>query len=288
MEIEDRITISELARITGIPASTIRFYLREGLITPPVKQSRTRAYYNNDNIMELKRLRKLRDEDGLSIEEIRKIARYPGAVKEKGVTNESSQPDRRSDILDSAIELFRSKGYDAININDIAEKAGISKGTFYKHFRDKENLFYECADKVFLDIDREFRELLDEKNIVKRLELRTSLFIRTHHYMIDMLHIMRGSSTGANSENSVRLNRIIDNLINPIASDLKEGIKQGIFRDMDTTIVAHLLMGAAEYGIYFCEGKNNEEIDQLVEKGLRLIMQGAIRTPLNSETVGLV
>lgn len=278
MSTRDNITISDLSRITGIPATTIRFYLREGLITAPVKKSRTRAYYNDDHIVQLKKLRQLRDEDGLSIKEIKKRVALPDAVKGNGGPNDSSSPDRREDIIASAIELFRNKGYDSININDIAEKAGISKATFYKQFSDKENLFYECADRVFYDIDREFKELLGEKNIVTRLALRSSLFIRTHRHMIDMLQIMRGTSSGTDSKNRLKLNRIIENLSGPIAGDLDEGIRQGIFRTMNTTVVSHLLMGAAEYGIYFCDGKSSEEIDQFIERGINLILKGFMRS----------
>ena len=275
MNTKDTLTISELSHLTGIPASTIRFYLREGLISLPQKKGKTRAYYNEEHVRQLKKLKQLRGKDKLSIEEIKKAHSFSMNPPEKD-TEQSPAADRKDDILTAAIDLFRSKGYDAISINDIAEKASISKATFYKYFSDKEELFYECADKVFYDIDSEFKELLNEKDIIRRFVLRSTLFIKTHRHMIDMLQLVRGASSGSESKNRMKLNRIIANLVGPIAEDLDEGIRQGIFRNMDTSVVAHILMGAAEYGSYFCDGKSDEEIDQFMERGIRLILKGVI------------
>ncbi len=283
MNINDNLTISELSRITGIPASTIRFYLREGLISFPIKKGKTRAYYNDDHVKQLIKLKQLRSKDKLSIEEIKRNHSVPMNPADS-ITGQSLSIDRKDDILTAAIELFRSKGHDAISINDIAEKASISKATFYKYFSDKEELFYECADKVFYDIDSEFKELLNEKNIIRRLVLRSTLFIKTHRHMIDMLQLVRGTSSGDESKNRLKLNQIIANLAGPIADDLDEGIRQGVFKNMDTSVVAHILIGAAEYGIYFCDGKSDEEIDQFIERGIRLILKGVFQ---NTENKGL-
>jgi AcrR family transcriptional regulator len=275
MTTKDNIPISELSVATGIPASTIRYYLREGLISPPVKKGKTRAYYNDEHVKQLKKLKQLRSNKKLSIEEIKKD--HPLAkVQAESVAHQS---DRKDDIITAATDLFRSKGYDDISINDIAGKASISKATFYRHFSDKEELFHECADRVFYNIDREFNELLNEKDVFKRLSLRGSLFIKTHRHMIDMLQLVRGASSGLEAKNRLKLNRIIANLVGPIASDLEEGIRQGLFKEMNTYIVAHLLMGVAEYGIYFCDGKSDAEIDQYIEKAIRLIIQGVLQDP---------
>lgn len=49
----------------------------------------------------------------------------------------------RETILSCALELFSAKGYDAVSINDIVDKAGITKPTLYYFFGNKEGLFKE-------------------------------------------------------------------------------------------------------------------------------------------------
>jgi AcrR family transcriptional regulator len=48
---------------------------------------------------------------------------------------------RQEQILASAFEVFAAHGYEAARLDDVAERAGIAKGTIYLYFPDKERLF---------------------------------------------------------------------------------------------------------------------------------------------------
>ena len=69
--------------------------------------------------------------------------------KEKLKTMLPSPPDlgrsarKRKLILDAATAAFLSRGYDGTSMDDVAALAAVSKPTVYKHFADKERLFYE-------------------------------------------------------------------------------------------------------------------------------------------------
>jgi AcrR family transcriptional regulator len=267
-------TISELSVQTGTPSSTIRFYLREGLIAPPLKKGKTRAYYSKEHVRQIRTLQKLRSGKNLSIAEIKRARGVPSSIKPGDDLDQSCPADRKGVIVTAAIELFKNKGYDAISINDIAERASISKGTFYKLFGGKEDLFFECAEKVFENIDNEYRENLKEKSVGERLMLRGSLFIKKHRHMIDMLNVARGTTSSIGPGNQERLRRVIANLVAPISADIEEGIAQGVFKQMNSNAVAHMLVGAIEYGTYFCEGKNNGEIDEFIHRGVELLLKG--------------
>ncbi len=47
---------------------------------------------------------------------------------------------RKREIMDTALELFASEGFDVISISKIASRAGISKGLLYNYFDSKEDL----------------------------------------------------------------------------------------------------------------------------------------------------
>jgi AcrR family transcriptional regulator len=49
--------------------------------------------------------------------------------------------DRRDQIIDSAIEIFVNKGLDLATVDEIAQAAGISKGTIYLYFKSKDEIF---------------------------------------------------------------------------------------------------------------------------------------------------
>jgi AcrR family transcriptional regulator len=64
-----------------------------------------------------------------------------------------STPDRRSQrtrhLLSAAfVELLKEKGYSAITVNDIIERANIGRSTFYSHYHDKDDLFVGELDRV--------------------------------------------------------------------------------------------------------------------------------------------
>ncbi len=48
---------------------------------------------------------------------------------------------RREQILDAALDVFGKKGFAGANVSDIAETAGVGKGTLYLYFRSKEEIF---------------------------------------------------------------------------------------------------------------------------------------------------
>jgi len=52
-----------------------------------------------------------------------------------------TDPDKRRQILDGALHIFTSRGFDAASMSDIAAAANVSKGTLYVYFEDKEHLF---------------------------------------------------------------------------------------------------------------------------------------------------
>ncbi len=53
----------------------------------------------------------------------------------------------RTAILDAALELFSHRGYGATSMRDIAGKAGVSTGSVYHHFRDKESIFQALLEQ---------------------------------------------------------------------------------------------------------------------------------------------
>jgi AcrR family transcriptional regulator len=57
------------------------------------------------------------------------------------------QPDARGRLMQAALELFGDHGYDATTVAEIAERAGLTKRTFFRYFADKrEVLFWGAAD----------------------------------------------------------------------------------------------------------------------------------------------
>jgi len=61
--------------------------------------------------------------------------------------------ETRTKIMDSAIKLFSSTGYNKASVDDICAEAGISKGAFYHHFKSKQELFLALLDGWLQAVD---------------------------------------------------------------------------------------------------------------------------------------
>ncbi|MBU0994309.1 MAG: TetR/AcrR family transcriptional regulator [Proteobacteria bacterium] len=66
--------------------------------------------------------------------------------------NENKINQRRSDIIEAAIQVFSEKGYHATKISDIAELLKIGHGTFYRYFKSKFDIFNAIADDLILHV----------------------------------------------------------------------------------------------------------------------------------------
>ena len=55
---------------------------------------------------------------------------------------------RRAQLLESALDVFVAQGYHAAAMDDIAERAGVSKPVLYQHFPGKLELYLALLDNA--------------------------------------------------------------------------------------------------------------------------------------------
>ena len=58
-----------------------------------------------------------------------------------------SGQERREQLLDVGRKLFAEKGFEAVSVEEIAAKAGVSKPVVYEHFGGKEGLYAVVVDR---------------------------------------------------------------------------------------------------------------------------------------------
>jgi AcrR family transcriptional regulator len=243
--------ISELSAYTKTPLTTIKYYLREGLLPAPTRTDRNMwPYYTEEHLQKLLSIQQLKKE-GLPLSTIRDVLQDNAVNSAPQAKSDAIFTSTREGIVQAAIGLFREKGYDTMKISDIAGRAGIGKGTFYQYFRNKEVLFFECTDSIFHDIGIDVEEIRHEKDPIEKLKLRAQHAIRSNRHMIDMLNLIRGASITKNPQFTVSLDRALESLIVPIRNDLEMAREQNRILPFDSTLGAHLLMGAAEYLLYY-------------------------------------
>ncbi len=78
--------------------------------------------------------------------------------------------ETRSRILQSALKLFATKGYDATGVAEVCEAAEVSKGAFYHHFATKQQVFIELLRDWLQGLDAEMgRAMTGASNVPEGL-----------------------------------------------------------------------------------------------------------------------
>ncbi|MEJ0042361.1 MAG: TetR/AcrR family transcriptional regulator [Rhizomicrobium sp.] len=151
---------------------------------------------------------------------------------------------RPQEILEAALSVFAEKGFAAARMDDIAARAGVTKGTIY--------LYFESKDAVFKSLVRESigAALAEAVAIVGRFEGSASLLLRTilatvGGFIITSNRIVLIKVMVSESGNFPELLRfyreeVIDRGIALISGVIAKGIAQGEFRGVVPAHAARL------------------------------------------------
>ncbi len=110
-------------------------------------------------------------------------------------TDTASEPraakDRAAAILAVAAPLFAERGYASTDVQDIADAAGVGKGTVYRNFATKEALFLAAVDRTMADLSQsiaEVRRSTPDPIAMSEAVIRTHLaFFDAHPWAVELL-----------------------------------------------------------------------------------------------------
>ena len=76
------------------------------------------------------------------------------------ISTTTTRGDKRPRLVQAATEVFAEKGYASTRVADIAERAGIGKGTVYEYFSSKEELLFAVFESINEEISARVRTTL--------------------------------------------------------------------------------------------------------------------------------
>ncbi len=85
-------------------------------------------------------------------------------ISGRGRPAAGQDPVKRDQIMEGARRVFMDKGFDAASMNDVTREAGVSKGTIYVYFDNKEELFEALVEEERCKIFQNLYEVLDRED----------------------------------------------------------------------------------------------------------------------------
>lgn len=153
--------------------------------------------------------------------------------------------ERLTEFLDTAQQLFFQKGYEKTSVNDIIEKMGVAKGTFYHYFKSKKDLLDKLV-KGYVE-----KTLSKVNDLVKRTDLngveKINLFYSTiRDLKIENIELMKMLMKVMYKDENLMLRhkmfkKNIELLTPFFAEIIKQGKEEGLFSPVDHVETAELI-----------------------------------------------
>ena len=248
--------IRELVEKSGLPRSTIQYYLREGLLHPPLKTGKTMAYYDESHLQRLKQIKDLKKDIRVPLAFLRERLQETEAASQsmaqqydvpRKVITTNEKKKKKAAIIKKAIEVFSQKGYHRTKVVDITDSLNISTGTFYIYFKNKRDLFVEVIDDVFRNIVGEAAaSIKNERDFLKRLEIRGQVFYNNYTKYNEILNQLRAEITSDDLWPEEKLKKIYHGLTKPVIQEIQKASEEGVIKEIDSDLLAYALTGLIE------------------------------------------
>ena len=248
--------IKELVERSGLPRSTIQYYLREGLLHPPLKTGQTRAHYDESHLQRLMQIEKLKKGARIPLsflkEKLQEADISPQAIlREYDVRKTASttreKKEKKHESIRKAIEVFSQKGYHRTKVADITDSLNISTGTFYIYFKNKRELFMEVIDDVFRNIIGDAAiAIKGETDFVERLKIRGRVFYQNYTKYSEILNQLRAELASEECWPEEKIKKIYHGLTKPVVQEIGAAINEGIISEIDPDLLAYSLTGLIE------------------------------------------
>jgi len=185
--------------------------------------------------------------------------------------------ETRSNILQAAVECFAQHGYEATGVNEICQRAGVTKGAFYHHFPSKQAVFTELLNRWLDGLDKQLADALAGAASVPEGLLHVA--DRAEH-IFDMadeqLPMFLEFWTEARHDPVIRqeviapYRRYRDYFSGIIQAGMAEGSLRQVDPDVVAQIIVSLAVGLVLQGVLDPQGTNWGEV---VREGLRMLLQ---------------
>ena len=198
---------------------------------------------------------------------------------------------RPDEVLDAALDLFIEKGFAATRVEDIASRAGLSKGAVYLYFPSKEALLEGIVKRAMLPIASTAIEMVqgyagDPRTIIT-LVMKTIAGRMTDPRIIAIPKLMMREMINFPDVAAMYRREVLDRVIPMIVGLLRTGIAEGYLRPVDPDLTIRSIIGPIMLHVLLDEvfgirPGDGLAIERLVENHLTILFDG-LSAPASSK-----
>lgn len=154
---------------------------------------------------------------------------------------------RPDDILDAALDLFIAHGFAATRVEDIAARAGLSKGAVYLYFPSKEKILEGLVRRAIVPIaERGAREAVAARGDAREA-LRHLLEVVTRRFgdprVAAVPRIVLAEAGNFPELAAMYRREVIDRALVAVSGIVRRGVAEGAFRPVDPDLAIRSIVG---------------------------------------------
>jgi len=190
---------------------------------------------------------------------------------------------RPDEVLDAALELFIEKGFALTRVEDIAEKAGISKGSIYQYFPSKQALIEGLVKRAISPMAANAIAMItgfegDPRTLITLVLYMIAARFEDGQLLAIPKLIMREAVSFPEIALMYR-DQVLNNILPVFENMIKKGVEAGYFRKVDPELTIRSIMGPvithlllAE--IFSIEPRDGLALERLIKNHLTILFDG--------------
>ncbi len=145
-------------------------------------------------------------------------------------------PERRSAIVDAALQVFSSGSYSGATTAEIARQAGVSEPILYRHFASKKELYFACLDEGWRRLEGLFEAAIAEHGPAEAWPRLGPFAMRELKALLPHLWMQAVTEAGEDAEIRLYVRRHMRRVHDYFADALRDAQNAGVIpadRDVD-------------------------------------------------------
>ncbi len=196
----------------------------------------------------------------------------------------SPRPDvseeRKNQILEAAVAVFAQQGFQETRMDDIAQRAGLSKGALYLYYKSKDAIIAALL-QYFFSLEKQHLQTLlavpDQRTAREQILVLTQQLTATMKWMVALRPLAFEFYSIAGRQKEVRqfLQDYYQDYRGELAALIQRGIEQGEFREVNPEAVATTLVALYEgLALLFFVDPQAASWTQQIETSVQLLLAG--------------
>jgi AcrR family transcriptional regulator len=184
--------------------------------------------------------------------------------------------------MDSAEQLFSTKGFNGTSMNDIVKESGLSKGAIYGHFESKERLFLSLWERMTVVGIGQARQMFspDESAVDKLLKVAEMTLASSCDCPREMGQMQMEFMVAASRMESLEpdMQKRYETIHTFIREIFEEGVENGEFKaDLDSQALTSILFASLDgLGLHYATLGIEFDAKRLQDTLMKVVLEGIL------------